>query len=369
MWQNVALMPPAIYQLRRKNVAMRPGKTIYCAKSDIGQCSQNPNRMSIIKTNIERVCTLGRMGNIVVNSIQSESESLFKNEKILSTTMDEIKIEISKARMGRITMNELLAFINSPAVIGQMTTEEAFLELLSTHLAYLNFEPGMIINCNILSSKYGTSNYAKSYKVEKVFSHSDSGFYSFLLVPCKSDGTSQHILITRGTVFTKSPNMKSSANGIPLNLDVDGIGYNFAIWEDFQNTMIQELKYYDAPFTLTGHSLGAILSARILELAYSKIPDLFDQSNVRMFNAPVLELNTVQHIKNKVISFRNDKDKLVMFPNPFHSTEFKTVSRIIPEIKSNPSTFLKTQLLYHKYSPFVIECLGGEQAEVKLINF
>ena len=320
---------------------------------------------------VDRFRSSGRLGVINVQKANPKC-SVYHSSKTQETSYQEINSKVMDTRTGSLDSADLLKFLNSDAVLKRLTTEEAFLEFLSNELAYVDVQPGMVINCNVKTSKFGNSNYANQYIIDKVLDHPESGFFSFVLVPFKSKRNKQHLLITRGTSYIKSPGMlsKAASNGFyTMDMDITGVAYQYAMWDIFKETIISALSSYDASFTLSGHSLGGVLSARILEILYHNDRNLFEKANVRMFGAPVLARGTVPNIGDKLISFINNRDMLISFPNPLHVTEFKTVKRKIPAVNKNPTQFVKNQMSYHKYAPYIVECLTGDSVEFELINF
>jgi hypothetical protein len=96
--------------------------------------------------------------------------------------------------------------------------------------------------------------------------HPESGFFSFILRPRDGNTLFNYLLVTRGTSHKLPPGYASGL--FTMDLDGKGIAYQYAMWDSFKSTMLQVLSNYDASFTLVGHSLGGILSARILEILY-----------------------------------------------------------------------------------------------------
>ena len=262
-----------------------------------------------------------------------------------------------KVRDGLSTINELMAFVNSDAIIGKLTTNEAYLEFLS-EMAYLDLTPGLVFNCNInssiLSGNY-FSRYPMQYIVQESISHDNSGFYSFLLVPFNVSNPMiyKHIMVTRGTKLVLNKGTPSYASsGFPLNFDYAGIAVRFAMWPNFKGLLYKTLyKYKKVPFIFCGHSLGAILSVRIMNNVFEIFPSLFHSSRVFMFNSPVVHLYTIPHVRiypEVVVNVLTYND-LVQF-TPITASQpkiFKTVMRYVEDMDG-----FKNSMNLHMMGPF-----------------
>eukprot|EP00835_Amoeboradix_gromovi_P005116 NODE_452_length_8270_cov_0.487823.p1 type:complete len:465 gc:universal NODE_452_length_8270_cov_0.487823:4444-3050(-) len=312
-----------------------------------------------------RFATNGKIGEFEIEELRNTRDHASDMETLSFADLGDFS---KNARKGNMEMEKYLEHINSPSIIGKLTTEESFTEFLATNLAYVDVEPGMVIQCNVDSSSITDSKivgYASKYIVTRLMRHDHAGFFSFILEPFlpRERAYYKTFVVTRGTALsmTKKETVRGSCNGaLPLDLDKDGVAYNFMHWQKFKKNAYEFLHNLDNRIVVfTGHSLGGVVSHRLLDFAGEALPALFKDSYSYGFNAPKIDMASVPHLalnKHKVINYINRGDLVSNYP--FHRRhEFLTFIRNIKSVK-----FQWTNRLYfnHVFTPLTHSALSGE---------
>ena len=90
----------------------------------------------------------GRMNDFEVDIFKNE-EPAYYSSHLKQTTYPDLRKHIIDVRDGLATESELMAFVNSDAVVGKLKTVESYIEFLASELGYVHLNPGVVIDCAI----------------------------------------------------------------------------------------------------------------------------------------------------------------------------------------------------------------------------
>ena len=249
-----------------------------------------------------------------------------------------------QTRLDNLSLDSLFAYLNKQVM--PHLGHDAVVDLLSYELAYVDVKPGYILNI------YENDNVIP-YKISTVIDH-QSGFFAFNL-ESTVEGYKNYF-VCRGTSYIQSPSMaeRNVASGFfTLDNDWKGIALSFSQYPLFIKLIKSALCEKLEEYMFIGHSLGGILSARILEIL--KDCALFEKSTAKMFNAPYLEADSVPSAFDKIVSITNDKDILTLFPN-LKRSEIPTEIRKIPKVRKS---VIAAAIYYHKFSLLLSQALNN----------
>ena len=156
---------------------------------------------------------------------------------------------------------------------------------------------------------------------------------------------------------------RKASTGFPLNLDYRGIALTFSEWPIFREMLVKVFtKYKLSDFVFCGHSLGAILSLRIMDYFKKAFPYIFENSLVYMFNSPVISSSSIPNVSNvpkQVINVHTDND--LVQNAPFFTKEpegFVKLMRV--NEKLHIFAVISNALVIHKIAPLTKSSIEGE---------